>query len=93
VYKALEFNGVPLVADKDASLTYTPGVLQRMYFISLPALELAVLEDFGWMDRDGSTLKAIAGFDAYEAVLFSYMNLCVNDPAKCAVLDDLDEAA
>jgi hypothetical protein len=64
-----------------------------MYFISLPALELAVLEDFGWMDRDGSTLKAVSGKDAYEAVLFSYMNLCVNDPAKCAVLDDLDEAA
>ena len=92
-YKALEFNGVPLVADPDASLTLTPQKLERMYFVSLPSLEVAQLEDFGWMDRDGSTLKAIAGYDAYEAVLFAYMELCVNDPAKNCVLYDIDESA
>jgi len=92
-YKALEFNSVPLVADKDASLTLTPQVLQSMYFIDMAALKLLVLKDFGWLDEDGDVLKFVTGYDMWEAVYGAYLQLAITNPPACTVLKDIDEAA
>jgi hypothetical protein len=91
-WKALEFSGVPLVADKDAGLVLTPQVLQAMYFIDMSALKLLVLKDFGWLDEDGDVLKYVTGFDMWEAVYGAYMQLAITHPQACAVLKDIDEA-
>lgn len=92
-YKALEFNGVPLVADKDASLTLTPQVLQSMYFLDMAALKLLVLKDFGWLDEDGEVLKFVSGYDMWEAVYGCYMQLAITNPPACTALKDIDESA
>lgn len=94
-YKALEFNGTPLVADKDASLTATPSVLRRMYFLSMSSLELQVLKDWGWLQRDGSVLKmkpsTTTYSDSWQAFLGAYMELAVSRPNANTLLDDIDE--
>lgn len=90
-YKALEFNGVALVADKDASLTATPNVLQALYFVSMGSLEMQVLEDWQWMQKDGAVLSRVANKDSYEATLFAYMNLGCDRPNANCLLGDISE--
>lgn len=103
-FKGLEFNGVPLMADKHAGLAQTPGTLNRIYFLDLGAFELHLLEDWKWMDRDGAILTRAVGtltsgsysyagqVDAYEAALFSYQQLGI-DQANChCVLKDISES-
>lgn len=91
-YSALEFNGVPLVADKDASLTRTPGVLNRIYFLCLPTFERYQLVDWEWMQKDGSILKWVSGYDQYEAALRCYFNVGCNRPNANSVLGDILES-
>lgn len=91
-YKALEFSGIPLVADKDASLTATPQVLNRMYFVSLDSMEWQLLEDWQWMQRDGAVLHRLDDYDMYGATLYSYQNLIVTRPNANVVLADLSES-
>jgi len=89
-----------LVADKDASLTNTPQQLNRMYFLSIPAFEYEVGEDWDWMDRDGSVLHLAVGntsgytgiVDAYEACMFAYLQLAVERSRANSVLTDLKES-
>jgi len=91
-YRALEFNGVPLVADKDASLTATPQYLRRMYFITLDSMEWQNLEDWQWMQKDGAVLHRLDDYDMYGATLFSYQNIIIVRPNANVVLDDLSES-
>jgi hypothetical protein len=90
-YKALDFNGVALVADKDASLTATPNVLQALYFLSMSSLEMQVLQDWEWMQKDGAILARVANKDAYEATLACYMNLSCDRPNANCLLSDISE--
>lgn len=94
-YSALEFNGTPLVADKDGSLTNSPNVLRRMYFLTMSTFEQQILKDWGWLDSDGSILKmkpeTTAYADSWMAYMGSYQELaCVRPNANC-VLGDIDE--
>jgi hypothetical protein len=91
-YKALEFNGVPLVADKDASLTFTPQQLNRIYFLAMSSLEYHILEDWGWMEKDGAVLSRVSNKDEYEATMYSYRQLGVNRSNANTVLTDLAES-
>jgi hypothetical protein len=91
-YRALEFNGVPLVADRDASLTRTPGVLNRLYFLTESALEFEVLEDWKWMERDGAVLSRVSNVDAYEATMFSYFQFATDHAKAHCLLDDINES-
>lgn len=90
-YRALEFNGVALVADKDASLANTPGVLQRLYFITMSSMEMLVMSDWEWMDDDGAVLSRVSGKDSYEGTLYAYMNLACDRPNANALLADISE--
>jgi len=90
-YSALTFNNVPLTSDKYATLTNTPQKLNQMYFIPTGALELVVMADYQWMNKDGSNLARIAGFDSYEATLFCYKELATDRSNAMALLGDLEE--
>lgn len=90
-YRGLDFNGATLIADKDASLTLTPQSLNRIYFLTMSTFEFEVLEDFGWMDRDGSVLHWVSGYDEYEAAMRAYLNLACTRCNANTVLDDLKE--
>lgn len=91
-WKALEFNGVPLVADKDASLVLTPQALYAMYFLDMSSLEYHILEDWGWMERDGAVLSRVSDKDEYEATMFSYRQLGVSRSNSNTLLTDLAES-
>jgi hypothetical protein len=81
-FKALEFDGMPLVVDKDAPP-------QRLWALNTEDITWMVMQEFDWMDRDGAVLTRVSGKDAYEATLFGYKNLACKRPANQAVLYDI----
>lgn len=81
-YTAIEFDGLPLLVDRDAPP-------QRMFFLRLADISWMVMEDIKWMDRDGNVLKAVEDKDAYKAVLYTYRELITKKPANQTVLFDI----
>lgn len=70
-FEAVEFNGKPLVPDAQAKHG-------RIYFVTPESMKLFRMQDFDWMDRDGSVFSRVANTDAYEATIFHYGDLgCV----------------
>lgn len=78
-FKSVDFNGKPLVPDKDCT-PYT------MYFIDLSTLELYEQSPISWADEDGSVLSRVNNYDAYEAFLYWYANLGANNCVRNCVL-------
>lgn len=78
-FKGIEFNGVPIVPDKDA-------ISKTMFFVDPSTLSMFVSKDVSWMDEDGSILTRITNKDAFEAVLRTYQNLGVDNCIKNVVL-------
>jgi hypothetical protein len=85
-YKALEFNGMPLVADKDAETLASGDAFERIYFVDTSTMWIAHMGDWDWMQEDGAILNRIPSRDAYEAILFRYMNLVSDQPNANAAL-------
>lgn len=85
-YKALEFNGMPLVADKDMETLSDGTAGERIYLLDMSTLWIAHMGDWDWMQEDGAILNRIPGRDAYEAILFRYMNLVTDQPNANAAL-------
>jgi len=81
-WTAIDYNGVPLMVDPDA-------IDGEMYFLTLKDLQMYRMSDYDWMDRDGAILSRITGYDAYEAVLFRYAELGVNNRQSQGVITDL----
>ena len=81
-WTAIDYNGVPLMVDPDA-------IDGEMYFLTLKDLQIYRMSDFDWMDRDGAILSRITGYDAYEAVLFRYAELGVNNRQTHGVITDI----
>jgi hypothetical protein len=81
-WKALDYNGVPLMVDNDA-------IDGEMYFLTLKDLQLYRMSDYDWMTKDGAVLSRLSGYDAYEAVLFRYAELGCNRRNTQGVLCDL----
>jgi hypothetical protein len=81
-HTALEFDGIPVVVDKDAPP-------QRMWFLRLEDIMWMQMADIQWMEEDGAVLKKVAGKDAYEAVLFTYRDLVTKSPANQTCLFDI----
>lgn len=104
-WSGLSFNGVPVVADPDASKTLYPQKLETMYFLYTPSFELHQMADWGWMDKDGavlsrcqstlsgSTYTYVAQTDMYEAALRAYMQLGIDRANTNAKLTDISESA
>jgi len=81
-YSGVDFNDVGVVADPDA-------IDGEMYFLTTDDIQLFLLSDYDWMEKDGSVLSRIAGYDAYEAVLFRYSELGVLNRGTQGVLCDI----
>lgn len=81
-WKALEYNGIPLMVDDDA-------IDGEIYFLTLKDLAVYRMSDYDWMDKDGSILSRISGYDAYEAVLYRYAELGCKRRNSQGVLCDI----
>lgn len=81
-FDAIEFNGRPLVVDKDAPP-------QHMWFLRMEDLFWMMAADLQWMDEDGAPLSRIAGRDAYGATMFTYRELATDKPANHTVLKNI----
>lgn len=81
-YMALEYNGIPWVADADCP----PNTV---FFLDTDHLQLMQMSDWEWMDKDGSVLSRVSNSDAYEAVLFWYSDLVTDRPRAHSFLRDV----
>lgn len=84
-FKALEFDGLPLIVDKDVPP-------QRMYLLRMADIHWMIMDDIQWMDDDGNILTRELNKDAYKAVLYTYRDLITTRPANQSVIFDIVEA-
>ena len=67
-FKALDYNGIPLVADKYQATG-------TMDFLSTKNFMLNRLDDWDWLDKNGNILSRISNSAIYEAILSFYGDL------------------
>jgi hypothetical protein len=72
-YKALSYDNIPVVKERD----YPTDVMD---FQDESTLGIFVMQDFAWMDKDGSILNRVADKDKYEATMKAYWEQYCNDP-------------
>lgn len=88
-FSALEYSAggdpIPFVVDRHSR----DNVL---FFIDESTMALYRASDFDWMDRDGNILSRVSGYDAYEAILYVYMNLGCSAPNHSTVLRDITQS-
>lgn len=81
-FKAVDFNGIPIVPDKDCP----EGTL---FFLSEPNLMIGRMSDFYWLDKDGAILSRVSGVDEWEAILAWYSELATDRRNAHAVIGDI----
>jgi len=80
-WKALDYNGIPLMVDDDA-------IDGEMYFLTTKDLQIYRMSDYEWMQKDGAVLDRITGYDAYEAILYRYAELgCIRRNSHGVICD------
>lgn len=84
-YDAIEYNGVPIVSDKDM-------YANRLAYMDLTDLEMNVLADPYWINRDGSIYSRIENKDAFQAALCLRENLSSKMRKRHVLQTDLQEA-
>jgi len=67
-YKALMYNNLPIIVDKELAAG-------KLFAIDESMLKMYKMADYDWMDMDGAILSRVSGYDAYEAILYCYMEL------------------
>lgn len=84
-YKALIFNGIPVVADR-----FCPE--GTMYLLNTEDFCLHQLCDWQWLEsEDGKILKQTAGKPVYTATLVKYAELICNRPFGQGMLSGIEE--
>lgn len=78
-FKVLQYAGMPIIADIDAPHG-------NLYMLSEADIKVFSDQDWHFLDMDGQTLRQVADFDAFEAVMTRYMNLGVTRRNTHAVL-------
>ncbi len=81
-WTALDYNGIPFMVDNDA-------IDGEIYFLTTKDLVVFRMSDWDWMTKDGAVLSRVAGYDAYEAILFRYAELACRRRNTQGVLCDL----
>lgn len=81
-WKALEYSGIPWVADVDCP----PNTV---FFVDMNHLFIMQMSSWDWMDKDGSILSRVTNSDAYEAVLYWYADLATDRPRGHSFLRDV----
>lgn len=85
-YKALSYNGIPIVADR-----FCPD--GTMYLLNTEDFTLCQLCDWQWLTGDdGRVLKQIAGKPVYNATLVKYADLLCARPIGQGVITGITEA-
>lgn len=83
-YKALDYNGIPYIADRDS---YN----NRAMFIDESDLTMNVMADPQWMNEDGSIYSRLEERDAYQATMYLRENLSSDMRKKHVLVTDLQE--
>lgn len=84
-YKALSFNGIPVVADR-----FCPA--GTLYMLNTDDFCLHQLCDWQWLENeDGKILKQIAGKPVYTATLVKYAELVCSRPFGQGMLTGIEE--
>ena len=85
-YKALSYNGIPIVADR-----FCPD--GTMYLLNTDDFTLCQLCDWQWLTGDdGRVLKQVAGKPVYNATLVKYADLLCARPIGQGVITGITEA-
>lgn len=83
-FKAVDFNGIPLVPDPQCRKN-------RIYYLAPETLKIFRTSDFDWMEKDGAVLNRVSNTDAYEATMFHYGDLGTTARNANGLLDDITE--
>ena len=84
-YKALSYNGIPIVSDR-----FCPA--GTMYLLNTDDFTLHQLCDWKWLEgEDGKILKQNAGKPTYTATLVKYADLICTKPCGQAMLSGITE--
>lgn len=83
-FTALDFNGKPIVADRDCPAN-------NLFWLDESTFIRYELADWDFDDTDGSVLHKVSGEAAYEALLYYYAELACTDPANSTNIRDLSE--
>lgn len=83
-FKAVDFNGIPLVPDPQCQRS-------AIWYVVPESLVILRTSDFDWAEKDGAVLSRVANKDAYEAYMFHYGNLATLARNANAKLGDLND--
>ena len=78
-FRALEYNGQPLVPDKDC-----PD--KHMFFLDTSVMSFQKKGDWDWMDMDGAIWSRVTNKEAYEATIVLESNLVTGARNRSAVI-------
>ena len=85
-FKALSFNGIPVVADRFVAD-------DTMYLLNTKDFELCQLCDWQWLeDNEGKVIRQKEGYPVYTATLVKYAELLCNRPNSQAKLSGITGA-
>ena len=85
-FKALSFNGIPVVADR-----FCPA--GTMYLLNTDHFKIHQLCDWQWLEgEDGKILKQVPGKPVYTATLVKYAELMCENPSAQGALFGITEA-
>lgn len=85
-YKALSYNGIPVVSDR-----FCPD--GTMYLLNTDDFALHQLCDWKWLEgEDGRVIKQVANKPVYSATLVKYADLICTRPCGQAMLSGITEA-
>ncbi len=86
-YKAISFNGIPLVSDR-----FCPS--NTMYLLNTKDFALHQLCDWQWMESEnGSILRQVPGYPAFTAVLVKYADLLCSRPCGQGRITGINESS
>ncbi len=86
-YKAISYNGIPLIADRFVAD-------DTMYLLNTSEFNLHQLCDWKWLeDQDGKIIKQNAGYPTYSATLVKYADLICNKPNGQAKISGIATSA
>lgn len=84
-FTALDFNGLPLVVDKDAPTG-------KYFFLDERHLTIYQVGSPAWAELDGAVLSRVSGYDAYEAYYYWDAEFGTDMRAAHTLLADITEA-
>lgn len=85
-YKALTYNGIPVVADRFAE----EG---SMYLLNTDDFTMHQLCDWKWLEgEDGKVIKQNAGYPTYSATLVKYADLICDRPCGQAMIKNISSS-